>query len=126
MKKAIKDTTCADRLLFLILIAGSIAGIFISREAVSQSSDVTIEVNGTPAYTFPLTVDRTVAVQSTCGETVIEIKDRRARIKEAHCPKQLCVRQGWVSRGVIVCLPNKIVVTVGGAVGRREKLDAVT
>lgn len=126
MKKVIKNTTWADRLLFLFLIVGSVAGIFISREAVSQSSDVVVELDGKPAYTFPVTVNKVVTVNSKCGETVIEIRDSRVRVREAHCPNQLCVKQGWVSSGVIVCLPNRIVVTVGGKAGPGKNIDAVT
>jgi len=126
LKKVIKNTTFADRLLFLFLIVGSVAGIFISREAVSQSSDVVVEVDGKPAYTFPVTVNKVITVNSRCGDTLIEIKDGRVRIREAHCPNRLCVKQGWVSRGVIVCLPNRIVVTVGGRGGPEKNIDAVT
>lgn len=113
-------------MLFFFLIAGSIAGIFLSREAVSQSSDVVVEVDGKPAYTFPVTINKMITVNSRCGDTVIEIKDGRVRIREAHCPNRLCVKQGWVSRGVIVCLPNRIVVTVGGGGGPEKNIDAVT
>lgn len=126
MKQVIKNIRLADRLLFLFLIGGALAGIFISREAVSQSPDVLVEVDGRPAYTFPVTVDKEVTVKGKSGEAVIEIKDKRVRISEAHCPNQICVKQGWVSRGVIVCLPNRIVVIVGGK-GRSDKnIDAVT
>ena len=54
LKETIKNTTLADRLLFILLIFVSIAGIFISRDALSQGSDVIIELDGKPAYTLPL------------------------------------------------------------------------
>ncbi len=126
MKRIIKITTLADRLLFLILISASVTGIFYSREAVSQSSDVVIEVSGKPEYTFPLRTDRTVSVSGPCGNTVIEIKDRKVRVREAHCPNQLCVKEGWISKGVIVCLPNRIVVLVGGGHDHGKDVDAVS
>jgi hypothetical protein len=126
LKKVIRNTTFADRLLFFLLIAGSVAGIFISREAMSLSSDVVVELDGKPVYTLPLTVDKTITVASTYGDTVIEIRDRKVRVREAHCPRQLCVKQGWISRGAIICLPNRIVVTVGGGGGPEKKFDAVT
>ncbi|MDA8077708.1 MAG: NusG domain II-containing protein [Nitrospiraceae bacterium] len=127
MKTVIRNTTCADRLLFFLLILASCAGIFISREAVSQSSDVLIEVNGKPAYTFPLAGDRTVTVNGPCGPTVVEIKDMKVRIREASCPNRLCLKEGWIAKGVIVCLPNRIVVTVGGkSAGSPRGVDAVT
>jgi hypothetical protein len=126
LKKVIRSTTFADRLLFFLLIAGSAAGIFISREAMSLSSSVVVEMDGKPIYTLPLTVDKTISVKSTYGDTVIEIRDRKVRVREAHCPRQICVKQGWVSRGAIICLPNRIVVTVGSGGGPEKKFDAVT
>jgi hypothetical protein len=126
LRKAIKDTTAADRLLFLLLIAASIAGIFISREAMSQSSDVMVEIDGRPLYMFPLSVDKTISVDGVQWKTVVEIIDRKVRIREAHCPNQICVQEGWVSRGVIVCLPNRIVVFVGGRKSPGKDIDAVT
>lgn len=127
MKTIIRSTTCADRLLFLLLVLASCAGIFISREAVSQSSDVLIEVNGKAAYTFPLTTDRLVTVDGPCGPTVVEIRERKVHVREASCPNRLCLKEGWISKGVIVCLPNRIVVTVGGgSAGSPRGVDAVT
>ncbi len=126
MRRVIKNTTVADRLLFLVLIAASIVGIFYSREAVSQSSGVVIEVNGKPEYTFPLDINRIVSVNGPLGKEVIEIRARRVRIEEAPCPNQLCVKEGWISRGIIVCVPNGVVVLVGGGKNNKKKFDAVS
>ncbi len=119
--------TIADRLLFLVLITASVTGIFVSREAVPKGSDVLVEVNGKTAYTFALDKDRTFPVPGPCGETVVEIRGGKVRVKEAHCPNRLCERQGWVKSGVIVCLPNHIVISVGGTAGTSTKgVDAIT
>ena len=126
MKRIIRITTIADRILFLVLISASVTGIFYSREAVSQSAGVVIEVNGRPEYTFPLHADRNATISGPYGNTVIEIKDSKVRVKEAHCPNQLCVKEGWISKGVIVCLPNKIVVFVGGGHDHGKEIDAVS
>jgi len=127
LRTVIRDTTIADRLLFVVLIAASIAGIFVSREAMPRGSDVLVEVNGKTAYTFTLDKDRTFQVPGPRGETVVEIKDNKVRVKEAHCPNRLCEKQGWVERGVIVCLPNHIVISVGGKAGISTKgVDAIT
>jgi len=127
LKTVIRTTTVADKLLFLILITASVAGIFISREAMPRGADVIIEINGKTAYTFALDKDRTFPVPGPCGETVVEIKDKKVRVREAHCPNRLCEKQGWVARGVIVCLPNRIVISVGGKAAVSPKdIDAVT
>jgi hypothetical protein len=100
-------------MLFLLLLLCSIAGIFVANDAVSQSPDVVVEIDGKPAYTFSLSRNRTLEVQGPHGSTLIEIRDKRVRIADAHCPNRLCMKQGWVSGGVIVCLPNRLVVFVG-------------
>lgn len=128
LKKIIKNIRLADWMLFLVLLVVSVAGIFITKEALPRGTDVTIEINGEPAYTFPLNVDRMIPVSSSYGETLVEIKEGRVRIREAHCPNRICVKQGWVSKGVIICLPNKILVIVGSGGGDKpgKDIDAVT
>ncbi|MEJ2696720.1 MAG: NusG domain II-containing protein [Candidatus Sulfobium sp.] len=91
-----------------------------------QARGIVIDVNGKPAYNFPIDVNRTVTFYGPYGKMVVEIKDRKVRMKEAHCPNLLCVRQGWISKGVIVCLPNRVVVTVSGGTAGPKGVDAVT
>ncbi len=108
-------------------MTASLAGIFISKEAMPQGNDVIIEINGKTAYSFALDTNRTFPVPGPCGETVIEIRDKKVRVREAHCPNRLCEKQGWVSKGVIVCLPNRIVISVGGKAADSTKgIDAIT
>ncbi len=127
MKETIKNTTLADRLLFFFLVSLSIAGIFISRDALSQGSDVIVEVDGKPAYTLPLNVNRLLSVDGPYGPTLIEIEKGKVRVKESHCRNQICVREGWISRGAIVCLPNKLVIIVGGSNKyQKQGIDAIT
>ncbi|MEJ2685558.1 MAG: NusG domain II-containing protein [Candidatus Sulfobium sp.] len=126
MKKIIRSTTVADRLLFLVLLIGSVAGIFIARDALPQATGVVIDVAGKPAYNFPIDVNRTVTLHGPYGKMVVEIRDRKVRMKEAHCPNLLCVKEGWISKGVIVCLPNKVVITVGGGTAGPKGVDAIT
>jgi len=49
---------------------------------------------------------------------IIEVERNRVRMVESDCLFQICVRQGWVSGGImpIVCLPNRVVVKFEGAV----------
>jgi len=127
LKETIKNTTLADRLLFIFLIFVSIAGIFISRDALSQGSDVIVEVDGNPAYTLPLNVNRLLSVEGPYGPTLIEIEKGKVRVKESHCRNQICVREGWISKGAIVCLPNRLVIIVGGSKkDKQQGIDAIT
>jgi len=127
LKETIKNTTLADRLLFFLLISLSVSGIFISRDALSQGSDVIVEVDGKPAYTLPLNADKRLSIDGPYGPTLIEIEKGKVRVKESHCRNQICVKDGWTSRGAIVCLPNKLVIIVGGSNKyQKQGIDAIT
>lgn len=55
---------------------------------------------------------------------IIEFKDGAARIKEANCGDQICVRQGWIYKDgqTIVCLPHKLVVEIADQTGGADDL----
>jgi len=62
------------------------------------------------------------------GEATIEARDGRVRIlpmSEAVCPLGICWATGWIGRTgqSIVCLPNRIVITLRG---RAPLVDGVT
>jgi hypothetical protein len=124
LKKALRNTTIADRALFLILIIASCAGMFYSREALSQGSEVVIEVNGKAVYTVSLDTNKEIRVEGTHGHAIVEIRDGMVRMKEAPCDNHICMKQGWITRGAIVCLPNSIVVNAGS--GLIKDIDAIT
>lgn len=127
MREVIRTTTRADRLLFVALLLLSLAGIFYTREAMPRGRDVIVEIDGRPAYTLPLDEDGALTLDGPEGPVIVEIRAGRARVREAHCRNQLCVKQGWLSGGAIVCLPNRIVVIVGGdGGGNRKGIDGVT
>lgn len=123
MKKALRNMTIADRALFLALVIASFAGLFYTREAVSRNADVVIEVGGKAVYTLTLDTDREVTVEGMHGDAVVEVKDGKVRMKEARCDNHICVKQGWITQGTIVCLPNRIVVIVGA--GMKKEIDAI-
>ena len=111
-------------MLFLLLIVTSVAGLVYTREAFSLGSDVVVEVNGKPVYTLSLDTNTEINIEGTHGRTVLEIKDSKVRMKEADCANKICIKQGWISKGTIVCLPNHIVVIVGS--GTKKDIDAIT
>lgn len=74
-------------------------------------------VTGTEAFT----------VDGPAGSNTIEAEPGRIRVSHADCPDQVCVRQGWISDGVlpIVCLPNELVIELETGASE-EVLDGVT
>ena len=72
----------------------------------------------TGSYTIPLSGE-------DGSENLVEVEPGRIRVREAGCPDQVCVNQGYISDGTvpIVCLPNKLVIEITGG---GDSLDAAT
>lgn len=59
-------------------------------------------------------LDREIAVPGPLGDTVVEIRAGRVRVKSDPGPHQVCVRQGWLMPGqVAICLPNRVSIERG-------------
>jgi hypothetical protein len=127
LKGLLNSTTIADRILLFILILLSLSGIIFIKEVLPKGHIVWIEVNGHPVYLLPIEKDRIVSVNGSEGNTIVEIKNHKVRITESPCDNKLCIQQGWIEKGSIVCLPNRVVVIVGTPEDELNKrVDAIT
>lgn len=105
-----KKTQKKELILIIIILAA--AGLWWGTRLFfdnSQIHTIRIEVDGELYGTYSLSEDQTVFVGDT---NVCDIRDGKAQMTEASCPDHLCMRQGPVdsSGGMIVCLPNKVVI----------------
>ena len=107
-----------------IYIAGAlliVAGVlFFALRGFYGGGQIRIWVGSELVGTYYLSENQVIPVAE--GHATVTIKDGKFSMTESDCPDKLCVRQGWIERGAIVCLPNQIVVETvskGGA-------DAVT
>jgi hypothetical protein len=126
LKNLLNGTTWADKILFSTLILLSFLGIIFIGEVLPKNMTVHIEADGKPAYVLPLDEDRVISVAGHEGKTFVEIKGGRVRITESPCHNKLCIQQGWIRSGVIVCLPNRVIVTIGDHDGKDRIVDAIT
>ncbi|MCC6345608.1 MAG: NusG domain II-containing protein [Nitrospirales bacterium] len=124
MKRS-RRATFADRMLLLFLLFLSLYSFFFIRQALPQGAELEIEVSGELRYALPLSTNKTVEVEGPLGRTVIEVKEGRARIKDSPCRNRICMHQGWIRSGAVVCLPNRVMIRVTGTAGRRE-MDAIS
>ncbi len=72
-----------------------------------------------------LSRDQTISVPGPLGVSTVAIHGLQARIASDPSPRQLCVRQGWMSRAgeIAICLPNQVSVELAGA---RKSYDSLT
>jgi len=66
-----------------------------------------------------------IVVPGPLGTSVVEIAHGRARVAADPSPRQLCVKQGWLSRAgdAALCLPNQISVELVGSQRRFDSLN---
>ena len=59
------------------------------------------------------------------GKMVIEVHGEKVRVKKSECPRQLCVKTGWIQHPgeSIICVPFKTVIEIDAA--RKPVVDAV-
>ncbi len=93
-----------------------------------KGATVKVSVDGNTIKTFPLDTDTTYEIHGIDGGTnLLVIKDKKAYIEEASCPDGLCINMGKIesSGQSIVCLPNRVVVSIEGEDGQEPLIDQV-
>ena len=116
-------------ILIIFLIAA--AGIFLTvRGLGKKGSRVLVNAAGVK-YEYSVSQNGTYTVAGELGPTTFEIKDGRVRIIDSPCPNKTCISQGW--HNPLVCLPNKVMITVENETGQgrgrsngEAELDAVS
>ncbi len=85
---------------------------------------VTVKVEGEIEGVYSLAEDREIEING--GTNILKIRNGTADMIKADCPDKLCVNQRAVSKNgeSIICLPNKVVVTVDSS--ENSEFDAVT
>ena len=111
-----------DILLIAVLLLVAAVGalyLFVFRGA---GNTVTVTVDGQLYATYALSDTVEVDIDSGDGTNRLIIRDGKAFVETASCPDGICVAHRPIFRDgeSIVCLPNRVVVTVTS----REQTDA--
>ena len=104
------DVIFIAALLVVIAVAGACLYFFRG-----EGNSVTVSIDGTVVATYPLNVDRTEEILTESGGyNRLIIKDGKAYVDSASCPDGICAAHKPIHREgeSIVCLPNKVVITV--------------
>ncbi len=106
-KKLIRD-------IVLVAVLLALAGVLLLAVSLTKRKGAYVEVkeDGVVVGTYSLDTPRTVALGG--GSNVLVIEGGVAYLSYADCPDHTCVNTGKISyRGqTIVCLPNRITITV--------------
>ena len=120
-----------DMVLISIILALAIACLLGMRiwqkNNTKGNATAVVTIDGNVYGEYPLSEDYEEKIELPDGSyNVLTIKDGSAQISEASCPDQICVHHNHIkySEETIVCLPNKLVVTVQG--GEDNGIDGST
>lgn len=83
-----------------------------------------IRAAGQVVKTTALTHAQTYSVDGPLGATRIEIEPGRARVAADPSPRQLCVKQGWLTQSgqAALCLPNQVSLEIRGGTAAYDTL----
>ena len=111
-------------LILAVLIAAGGLWLYTSFGRAS-GAEVCVSVDGEEVLRLPLSEDTRETVGNGEKFNVIVISGGEAWVEDASCPDHVCVQSGKVSLDgqTIVCLPNKLVVSILG--GEDSGLDGV-
>lgn len=106
------DITLVSILFVVILVIL----VFIN---VTKKEGTTAEVyyEDEKILTIDLNIDKEYIVKGKLGDVVLEVKNKKIRVKEENSPNHICSKEGFIgdSLKTLVCLPNKIIIKIVGS-----------
>ena len=77
-------------------------------------SIVQVNFQGKVYGNFSLFQNKKINLTGKEGESVIEIREGRARFVTSPCKNQYCVQQGWIHYAgqMLICIPNEVSVEI--------------
>jgi hypothetical protein len=100
---------------FSLALIFALSAFIITELLRDDGAFVRVSVDGEAVAEYSLAVDGEYSLNG--GTNILVIENKEAYIKWANCPKQICVKDGKISRTGerITCLENRVIVEVFGA-----------
>jgi len=107
-------------ILFMFFVLFAIgAMLFLWGQLQEKGATAVVTVDGVERYRCSLFVEKEIEIDDT---NILVIKDGAADMITADCPDQICVKHTPISNAgeTIICLPNKVVVTIESLTGNER------
>ena len=104
-----------DIIVIAAILLLSLSVFLIASLTKKDGATVTITVDGITVGEYPLDLDATYSLNG--GTNVLVIENGAAYMSNSSCPDHICENSGKIKYigQTIVCLPNKLTITVTGA-----------
>ena len=119
-KEAFKQLFKKGDIILLVVVLVLVA-LTIYFALQSDASEADVYVDGKLVHKLDLQKDATVEILD--GKMQIKVENGKVFVSKSDCPNQLCVHASPIRKegGVIVCLPNKVVIKIVS-----REVDAIT
>ena len=113
---ALSKLTPFDVVVIIFIMLLAVGVIFRNRLNLSRQPSKVIEAavyhDGKIHQHVALDKDQEISLLN--GKMLIEIKDKKLRVKKSECPRQLCVNVGWIrfTGETIICVPYKTLIEI--------------
>jgi len=106
-------------IVLLIIILISFIAYFVTKKDATKAY---VYYKDELIKEIDLSINNTYQVMGEQGEVIIEVLNNQIRVIKENSPYHLCSKQGFInnSNQSLICLPNKIVITISG-----EDVDTV-
>lgn len=98
-----------DILIIVLLLTAAAAGFSLLSASGKGGLNVKITKNGELVGVYPLSQDNLIVVDE---HNSVRIEGGRVWMEHADCPDKYCLKMGKITRGSIICLPNRVVVEI--------------
>lgn len=119
----------SDFILIAVVLAVVAVLVFVLYGVNNHTGEfVQIEIDGSVVKTMSLQADDEYEIASSNGgANKLVISDGYAKMTDANCPDGICKNHKRINRvgESIICLPNKVVVTIVSNLPDADDIDAV-
>ena len=103
-----------DLKLIIIILVIAVLTILIINTTKKEADTVLVYYEDKLIKTIDLNKDGEYTVDGFLGDVVIEVKDKKVRVKKENSPRNICSKEGYISDNTkpLICLPNKIIIKI--------------
>lgn len=107
----------------LIIAAVLLVAVVLSVVFASTGGGDTVEIYVDGQLKYQLDLNADAEIELLDNAMTIRVKNGKAWVEESNCDEQICVHSAPIGKdgGMIVCLPNKVVVKIAG-----REVDAIS